>query len=472
VREDLQPGTKFGDYEIVAELGRGGMGRVYRARNLTLERDVALKLVSEQLAADDAFLHRFLKEARAVARLNHRNIVQIYEFGQVEATAYLAMEFVNGQSLGSVLRQRGACSEGEAIGFIRQACLALGVAHAAGLVHRDVKPDNFILRGDGVLKLVDLGLAKTVTGEATVTQTGMVAGTPSYISPEQIACLKDIDGRADIYSLGATLFHLLIGHPPYEGSSPMVVIAKQLHDPLPDPHALVPALSAGVCDVIRTMMARDRDDRYPDMAAVDAALAALQPAAAKQSVAAFAAEPTLVSPREPAAGASTATPHVWDSAVLARVENALAAAIGPLARVLVRQAAQGSATLDDLIDRLAGQIPSEARRKGFVVEARRVAVADQEPPSRLTAPGGASDPGSLSQTPKTPPGDVAWDPAALRAIETKLAAEIGPLARVLVKKATRRATNWDDLVAALAANLPGASAQAAFRDEAGKLTGP
>ena len=168
---NLAPGTRFGDYEVLAELGAGGMGRVYRAKDLTLERMVALKTLAPQFGSDTGFVQRFLKEARAAARLNHPTIVQIYDFGQVGETYYLAMEYVDGHSLGAYLR-RGHFSERDAILVIRHACRALAVAHAEGLVHRDIKPDNLMLTSKGEVKLVDLGIAKRVDEDQSLTQTG------------------------------------------------------------------------------------------------------------------------------------------------------------------------------------------------------------------------------------------------------------------------------------------------------------
>ncbi len=241
---NLAPGTRFGDYEILAELGAGGMGRVYRAKDMTLERSVALKTLAPQFGSDAGFVQRFLKEARAAARLNHPNIVQIYDFGQVGETYYLAMEYVDGHSLGAYLR-RGHFSERDAILVIRHACRALAVAHAEGLVHRDIKPDNLMLTSKGEVKLVDLGIAKRVDEDQSLTQTGQAVGTPHYISPEQIRGTRDVDARADIYSLGATLYHLVTGHTPFRGTSGALVMSMHLAQPLADPRTYVAGLWKG-----------------------------------------------------------------------------------------------------------------------------------------------------------------------------------------------------------------------------------
>ena len=237
--DTIPPGTRFGDYEILEELGAGGMGKVYRARDLTLERLVALKTLAQQFSSDTSYVQRFLKEARAAARLNHPNIVQIYDFGCVDSVYYLAMEFVDGHSLGTYLK-RGHFSETESIQIIRHACRALSVAHADGIVHRDIKPDNLMLTSRGDVKLVDLGIAKRIDEDQSLTQTGQAIGTPHYISPEQIRGQKDVDPRADVYSLGATLYHLVTGHTPYSGASGPIVMSMHLVEPLPDPAASRP----------------------------------------------------------------------------------------------------------------------------------------------------------------------------------------------------------------------------------------
>ena len=194
--DDLEAGTLFGPYQLLGELGKGGMGRVLRARHLTLQRDVALKVLAPALSAEPFFTERFLREARAAARLNHPNIVQVYDFGEVSGRHYLAMEFVDGRSLGALLRNWGPFSEEAATAIARQVCAALAVAHEAGLVHRDVKPENLMLARKGVVKVVDLGLARLHGDDGAQTVSGMAAGTPHYMAPEQIEGRRDVDGRA------------------------------------------------------------------------------------------------------------------------------------------------------------------------------------------------------------------------------------------------------------------------------------
>ncbi|MFI5181692.1 MAG: serine/threonine-protein kinase [Thermoanaerobaculia bacterium] len=372
--ETLPVGSRFGDYEILEELGSGGMGKVYRAKDVTLERNVALKTLAAATARDPAYVQRFLREARAVARLNHANIVQIYNFGSVDGTWYLAMEYVDGLSLGQRLRS-GRFPEAEAVRIARQVCQALALAHAEGLIHRDIKPDNIMLTSRGDVKLVDLGIAKRLDEDQSLTQTGHSMGTPHYISPEQIRGQKDIDARADIYSLGATLYHLVTGRTPYQGASGAVVMSMHLVEPLPDPRRYEPTLSEGFCSVLRKMLAKNREERYANVAALEVGLFRLhegqtpRPPGPAGSGFETAAEATvdLSTPSPPAP--TPATPAPPDAVIpegdLARLESALARQIGPLARVLVRKAARAGGTYAHLASRLEENIPGEGGRRAF-----------------------------------------------------------------------------------------------------------
>jgi len=477
-------GSRFGDYQILEELGAGGMGKVYRARDLTLERVVALKTLPEAHSKDPVFVQRFLKEARAAARLNHPNIVQIYNFGSVDGTFYLAMEFVDGHSLGHHLRER-RFSENEALDLVRQVCRALAVAHAEGLVHRDIKPDNLMLTGRGEVKLVDLGIAKRVDEDQAITQTGYSVGTPHYISPEQIRGQKDIDARADIYSLGATLYHLVTGHRPFEGSSGAHVMSMHLVEPLPDPRRYVPELSEGICRVLRKMMAKNREERYPDIAILEVDLhrirAGQTPRPAEPSVSAV--ETSILASH----GAPSARRPSFDVATLAKIEENLAASIGPMARVIVRKTARTAVSLDALCEELARQLAPGSDREAFCAKclacdkpSTSLAAADREktPPSggRIPtsspvsgtppgtgAPRAASDPG-LSRTP------ALWNDVDLAAVEAELAKQIGPLAKVLLKKALKIATAPGDLLSGLEENIPGEEGRRAFRAAVRRLT--
>jgi serine/threonine-protein kinase len=494
----LVPGQRFGEYEILAELGAGGMGKVYRARDLTLERIVALKTLAPQYGSDAGFVQRFLKEARSAARLNHPSIVQIYDFGQVEETYYLAMEYVDGHSLGAYLK-RGHFAERDALLVIRHAARALAVAHAEGLVHRDIKPDNLMLTSKGEVKLVDLGIAKRVDEDQSLTQTGHAVGTPHYISPEQIRGLRDIDARADIYSLGATFYHLVTGHTPFKGSSGALVMSMHLAQPLSDPRTYVPELSEGVCRVIRKMMAKAREERYPDVDTLDRDLYRLQTGETPEP-----SEPGASAVETVARGAVPSplpAPHpAFDSDVLHRVEDLLAGDVGPMARVLVRRAARSSPTLEALCSDLAGQVEAGARRESFL---SRCLLAAQGPAHRATSPpaprtatppppggpaGPRTPPSSVPEAARfTPPAEAGarggtapgptgsagavsgFPPESLLLLETELAKHVGPLARILVRKAVKGSGNMSHVITKLELEIDSDESRRAFRAAVKKL---
>ncbi len=270
-------GQRVAQYEIVRKLGHGGMGVVYLARHMTLERAVAVKFLAVQLATDSDYVDRFLREARAAARLNHPNIIAVYDAGCEEGVYYFVMEFVEGRDAAKLLKERKFFTENEAIDVVRKSAMALAYAHKAGIVHRDIKPENLILTDQGELKVGDLGLAKQIQDDnMSLTVSGVVMGTPYYISPEQIRAARSVDSRTDIYSLGATLFHLVTGVIPYRGTSSAEIMSKHLTEPLPWPQTIRADLSESLCRVIYKMMAKDPDERFQTMEEVNEVLALLQ----------------------------------------------------------------------------------------------------------------------------------------------------------------------------------------------------
>ncbi len=257
-------GDVLGNYQLTKKLGEGGMGMVFRARDETLGRDVAIKILPQAAAMDEEFKQRFLREARAIAGFTHPNIVQIYYIGQQEEVLFYAMELVEGRDLHSYLQERKQLTEEEAVACVRQA--ALGLQHAArhGIVHRDIKPANLMLTTDGIIKIADFGLVKKLDDGTTqslqLTATQAIMGTPHYISPEQ-ARGNEVDARSDIYSLGATLYHLLAGHPPYNGHNAMSILLQHLDNPLPPIHQSNPTISPQLASLLGRMMAKDATAR-------------------------------------------------------------------------------------------------------------------------------------------------------------------------------------------------------------------
>ncbi len=252
-------------YEIISKLGQGGMGAVFKARKTDLDRIVALKILPPKYSEDGPFLKRFMREAKLAAQLNHPSIVGCIDAGVSNGHYFLAMEFAEGRTLQDVLKDRGFLPEAEALEITRQAAHALKHAQSKGLVHRDIKPGNIILQGDGAIKLCDMGLAKDVLSKDEsnqITQAGVAVGTPYYISPEQAQGLDEVDWRADVYSLGATLFHLLTGDVPFRASSPAAVLVKHFSEPLVPPRKANPAVSPAASRLVEIMMAKSPEARF------------------------------------------------------------------------------------------------------------------------------------------------------------------------------------------------------------------
>ncbi len=250
-------------YRVLEKLGSGAMAHVFKAKQLSLDRMVAVKVLPRQLSENTEYVERFYKEGKAAAKLNHPNIVQAFDVGEAGGFHYFVMEYVEGHTLHDELLAHKVFSEAEALGIIIQVARALEHAHRQGLIHRDVKPKNIMITKDGRVKLADMGLARVADdAQAAQKEAGRAFGTPYYISPEQIRGELDIDFRADIYSLGATLYHLVTGQVPFEGPSPQAVMMKHLKEPLIPPDHINTTLSAGLGEVVEVMMAKDRDHRY------------------------------------------------------------------------------------------------------------------------------------------------------------------------------------------------------------------
>jgi len=255
----------IGSYEVVSKVGQGGMGAVYKAKVQSTGMVVALKVLPKRLASNTTFVARFHREAEIASELNHPNIVRAIQSGEHGGYHYFAMEFVDGETVGERLTREGSIPEGEALRVARDVALALQHASDAGMVHRDIKPDNVFLGRGGDIKLGDMGLARETDQDITsITQSGMMVGTPHYVSPEQAQGERNVDIRSDIYSLGATLYHMVTGQVPFEGPTALVVLSKHLNEELPWPAELNDDLTDDICYVIQRMMAKEREDRYQE----------------------------------------------------------------------------------------------------------------------------------------------------------------------------------------------------------------
>jgi ABC-type branched-subunit amino acid transport system substrate-binding protein len=256
-------GQTLGKYRIVGPLGRGGMGDVYRAHDPIIERDVAIKLLPEELAEDEKALARFLAEAKAAGKLNHPNVVSIYEIGQEGHAYFLVMELIPGGCVSDGVDRLHAYPVLEATRIAIDACKGLAAAHSVGLIHRDVKPANLMKAADGSIKITDFGLAKATSGRAReMTQAGVIVGTPYFMSPEQCDG-KTIDARSDVYSLGGTYFSLLTGTHPYQDSGSIIqVMYGHCQGKIPDPRSVDASIPEACASIIGRAMAKSPDDRY------------------------------------------------------------------------------------------------------------------------------------------------------------------------------------------------------------------
>jgi serine/threonine protein kinase len=264
-------GTRLGDYELVEQIGSGGMAEVYRAMQLTaFNREVAVKVIRPGFSQQQEFRARFLREAQAISRLSHPNILPLIEFGEESQTLYLVMPLVREGTLRDLIKQRrGPLAPEEALPLFTQLCNAVHYAHAQGIVHRDIKPQNALLQQHTHVLLADFGIARD-RAEKTITATGAGVGSAEYMAPEQ--AVGQADTRSDIYSLGVVLYQMLTGAVPYSGSTPLQVLLKHTTAPLPDPRTLNSILSLEMVQVLQTALAKDPNERFQSAQALGRAI--------------------------------------------------------------------------------------------------------------------------------------------------------------------------------------------------------
>ena len=478
--------TLKGMYLVQEKIAVGGMGQVYKALHVALDAPFAVKIVKRGLLSDPGVVARFQREARAVSKLHHPNVVAVTDFGQAEdGTLFMVMEFVSGRSLARVIAEEAPLHEHRVVRIGAQILSAFAEAHAQKLLHRDLKPENVMIESrrdapDSV-KVLDFGIAKLqMEGASTLTRAGLVCGTPGYMSPEQLLG-GELDGRSDLYSVGVVLYEMLTGLLPFDAATP-VHLAQRLMAEVPEvpssrrPSPVSPDLEA----VVMRALASRREDR--PKSAADMRDELLRCAIATPPLPSLPADlgecgPTVVLPRrshpsgapretpgrpvvptrqEPVVTPSTArstapggvpaTPVV--SGVIAAdavkgVEQRALAYLGPVAPYLVRKAAGTAASLEELCEIVSTFIPSEGDRVAF-----------------LKGVSGARLPPTPAGTAVT---EVAWDPALLDRARRALAMHIGPVARVVVQRATAAAKSPAHLGELLAREIPDEKARAAFR---------
>lgn len=429
----FQLGDTVGDYEIVGLLGRGGMGQVYKVRNRILDRVEAMKALLPGREDDPQLGQRFEREVRVQANLHHPNIAALHTALWVEGQLLMIIEFVDGVTLAQKLRD-GPLSITEGVNCICRVLDALAYAHGEGVIHRDVKPANIMITAAGAVKLTDFGIARGF--DETITRSGIAVGSLHYMSPEQIKTGM-VDGRSDIYSVGVTLYESLMGKRPIQGDSEHAIISGHLEQiPVP-PADFTPGFPAPLSRIIMKSLAKNPAERFQSAAEFRVAL---------ESMGDLASGP---------AGTRTLVAASVDSAILARIEKCLAAALGPIARPLVARTARGVEDAADLRRLLAEQIPTESARQSFLkcCEAQTGETAMLGTRSRTASAG---------HTAVKAPDTREFSPEFLEKVQRELARHIGPFAKVIVNKTSKKVRTPAQLIEILSNEIPGAKEREEF----------
>ena len=486
---------RIGKYRIDGVLGSGAMGVVYKAYDADIARTVALKTIRHELLdgmQEADIVARFRNEAQASGRLVHPNIVAVYDFGTYNNTTYIAMEYVDGTPLNAFLVKDVPMDLAASITCITQLLRALDYAHARGVVHRDIKPANILITGDAQVKITDFGIAKIES--STLTQVGAVIGTPSYMSPEQFKG-EPVDGRSDLFAVGIMLYQMLTGVRPFSGPA-STVMHQIIHENPPRPSERQPALHPAFDAVVARAMAKRVEDRYPSAQAfLDALNAAYMQQTGgvpltdednERTVLAF-QRPEPPEPARPAhpAGASqhgsqpagtgsasslTAAPE-WLQGLAPDLQTALSTQIGPVAKLVLKNAARDAIDLDDLCNRLLPHIGSDSGRVQFQDSIRE--IKKKHGLSTLSTMSGRSQTGTgrpatqLTQMTGMPTL-LQLSPELMEAAQMKLAVYVGPIAKVLAKRASKMTGNADEFYRLLAENLPDPQERARFLKDVGK----
>jgi eukaryotic-like serine/threonine-protein kinase len=374
----LEIGSTIGDYEVVGLLGRGGMGKVYKVRNVISDRVEAMKVLLPDTEATPELAERFVREIKVVASLDHPYIASLRTALRVDSQLLMIMECVEGSSVDQKLRGT-KMDVGQAVHYTTQVLDALGYAHRRGVVHRDVKPSNILISADNNVKLTDFGIASR-SGDPRLTATGMAVGSLYYMSPEQVRAMP-LDARSDLYSVGVTLYEMVTGKRPIEGDSFYAILRAHLEQkPLPAIQ-LAPHLPTELSHVLEKALEKAPDDRFQTADEFRSALLRtgtfskavardnevnVTPRPAFSAVHGQALTASLISHAPPPVPASTPGMKSWDPALLDTATKRLAVYIGPMARVIVGRAAKSARNMDDLYQTLAAEIPSPADRQKFL----------------------------------------------------------------------------------------------------------
>jgi serine/threonine protein kinase len=432
-------------------LGKGAMGVVYKAFDPGIERAVAIKTVRKDLVDPDLVeqsMARFKNEARAAGRLLHPNIVSVYEYGEDDDNAFIVMEYVEGTGLRDFLNRGAAFDLPQVAAIMTQLLLALDFAHERGVIHRDIKPANLILTESGTLKVADFGIARIDT--SSLTSLGMVMGTPSYMSPEQCQGLV-VDRRTDLFSAGVVFYELVAGEKPFSGALETIAYKICHEDPRPPSTVSRLALSPMIDAVIATALEKNPDARFQNAKALSRALRQACEAVADVT------EDPLGATQINMAGVKmepvSAVP--WDDTVLRTVERQLAHYVGPMARVMIRRAAEQTTDVDELYTLLAENISDPAHRQRFFDQGGTTANAARS----VRLPGSTTGQRARARA-------AALEQTFVDQTTMRLATYLGPIARVVANRAAQKAATQDEFVQLVAGHL-GAQDRGAFLREIG-----